>query len=380
MSAGGPIQLTDAQRLAWLRLIRSENIGPATFRELLNHFGSAGTALEELPKLSRRGGATRRLRIATLDEAERELQRTRDAGADIVALGEAAYPEHLARIDAPPPLLTLRGNGPGLARRPTVAIVGARNASVAGRKMAERIASGLEASGYVVVSGLARGIDAAAHGAALRGGTVGVIAGGIDHVYPEENRDLYARIVASGGAILTEMPHGWMPRAQDFPRRNRLISGMSLGVVVIEAAERSGSLHTARFALDQGREVMAVPGSPLDPRSAGTNSLIRAGAVLIRSEADVIEALTPMIGRAMPVSRSERTAIREGGPAAGEDADIREAERAIVTEALGPSPVEIDEIIRMTGLPASSVQLILIELEIAGRLERHGNGRLVSLQ
>ncbi|ODN71751.1 DNA-processing protein DprA [Methylobrevis pamukkalensis] len=374
---GTAIQLSDRQRIAWLRLIRSENVGPATFRGLLNHFGSAAAALDALPHLSRRGGATRHLKIATEEDAERELVATRRAGAEIIALGESGYPVMLARLDAPPPVVTIRGEAAALARRPAVAIVGARNASIAGRKMAERIALDLGDAGYLVVSGLARGIDAAAHAAALSNGTVGVIAGGIDHVYPEENRALYGDIVARGGAILSEMPFGWLPRAQDFPRRNRVISGMSLGVVVIEAAERSGSLHTARFALEQGREVFAVPGSPIDPRAAGTNSLIRQGATLTRNGADIAEVLAPMLGWSPDIRPDVEEPMRERDDGS-ETPDAGDADRRLVLEALGPTPVGLDDLVRHTGLKPAVVHLVLLELDLAGRIERH-RGHLVSL-
>jgi DNA processing protein len=261
--------LTREQRLQWLRLIRSENIGPVTFRELINHFGGAGAAIAAVPNLAERGG--RRIRIADETEAERELAAVEAAGAHLVALGEAGYPPALRDIESAPPLIAVKGDIAGLMR-PIVAIVGSRNASIAGRKFTMQIARGIGEAGFTVASGLARGIDAAAHEAALASGTVAVFAGGLDRPYPPENVALADRIVASGGALLSEMPMGWEPRARDFPRRNRIISGLSLAVVVVEAAARSGSLITARRAADQGRLVFAVPGSPLDPRSGGTNA------------------------------------------------------------------------------------------------------------
>ncbi|WP_036839069.1 DNA-processing protein DprA [Pleomorphomonas oryzae] len=367
-------ELSHSQRVAWLRLIRSENVGPATFRSLINHFGSAEAALDALPALARRGGSAKTIAIPSVAEAEKEIERTLAHGARIVAISEDLYPAYLREIAAPPPLVTLRGGSRDLFRRPTAAIVGSRNASLAGHKMAERIGRGLGAAGFVVVSGLARGIDGAAHRAALETGTVAVIAGSIDHVYPEEHGPLMEEIVGRGGAILTEMPFGWVPRAKDFPRRNRIVSGMSLGVVVVEAAARSGTLHTARYALDQGREVFAVPGSPLDPRSEGTNKLIRDGATLTRSADDIIAVLRPMLENdALPVFE-----LREDSDGTAAPDAIGLQSRAAVVEALGPTPVSVDDIISHTGLSSSVVSVILLELDLAGRIERHGS-QLVSL-
>ena len=289
------IHLTDEERLDWLRLIRSENVGPRTFRALVNHFGSAGAALAALPDLGRRGGASRPTSVYPRPDAERELMAAARQGITYVALGEAGYPVRLQTIDDAPPLLAVRGNSGALAH-PIVGIVGARNASASGVKFAQLIARQLGEAGFVIVSGLARGIDAAAHRAALASGTVAVLAGGHDRIYPPEHAELAQALLADGAAV-SEMPLGWEPRAHDFPRRNRLISGLALGVVVIEAAQRSGSLITARFALDQGREVFAVPGSPLDPRAQGTNSLIKQGATPVTEAADVIEVLTPILAR-----------------------------------------------------------------------------------
>lgn len=368
------VELSHDQRVSWLRLIRSENVGPATFRGLINHFGSADAALDALPAMARRGGSTRTIAIPSVADAEREIERTEAHGARLVALPDPSYPAYLRQIAAPPPVVTIRGGSPELSARPTVAIVGSRNASLVGHKMAERIGRGLGDAGFVVVSGLARGIDGAAHRSAIDSGTVAVIAGGIDHVYPEEHAPLLEEIVAKGGAILTEMPFGFVPRAKDFPRRNRIVSGMSLGVVVVEAAARSGTLHTARFALEQGREVFAVPGSPLDPRAEGTNRLIRDGATLTSSADDVIATLRPMLDQQMPLfDRLEESDDMAELPDA-----ISEENRALVISALGPAPVAVDDIILHTGLKSSVVSVILIELDLAGRIERHGN-QLVSL-
>lgn len=256
----GNVQLSDEQRIDWLRLIRSQNIGPRTFRALLNHCGGARAALEALPALARRGGGNVTPKICSRADAEREIEIAEECGAQFVALGEADYPRRLQAIDDAPPLIAVRGNRAALAL-PAVAVVGSRNASAAGLKITERIARGIGEAGFAVVSGLARGIDAAAHRASLeKSGTIAVLAGGLDRLYPPEHAELAEDILAAG-ILLTEMPFGWEPRARDFPRRNRLISGLAVGVVVVEAARRSGSLITARFALEQGREVFAVPGS-----------------------------------------------------------------------------------------------------------------------
>lgn len=372
-SAFRGVRLGHDQRVAWLRLIRAENVGPTTFRSLVNTFGSAQNALDALPDLARRGGSQRALTIPSIAQAEDEITRTERIGARLVAIGEPDYPVVLKEIAAPPPLVTLRGGDAPLFARPTVAIVGSRNASAAGHKMADRIARGLGAAGVLIVSGLARGIDAVAHRAALDTGTVAVIAGGIDHVYPEEHAPLIREILDAGGAVLTEMPFGWIPRAQDFPRRNRIVSGMSHAVVVVEAAARSGTLHTARFAADQGREVFAVPGSPLDPRAEGTNRLIRGGATLVTSAADVLEGLQPIVARGPGHGGAEEPGPGEEPPEAVDD----EA-RARVTVALSPVPTALDDIVLHTGLKPKVVSIVLLELELAGRVERHG-GQLFSL-
>jgi DNA processing protein len=365
--AAAPALLSDEQRLAWLRLIRSENVGPITFRELLNHFGSASAALEAVPDLARRGG--RPVRLCSVAEAEREMRTAAAAGCRFVALGEADYPPWLRAIDGAPPLVAVRGGGHCL-RQPGIAVIGARNASVAGRKLAAQIAAAVGSAGFAVVSGLARGIDAAAHAGALATGTIAVFAGGLDRPYPPENIDLAERIAAEGGALVSEMPMGWEPRARDFPRRNRLISGISLAVVVVEAALRSGSLITARLAAEQGRVVFAVPGSPLDPRAGGTNRLIRDGATIVTAIDDIVAEVTPMLGKAAPAP----SPMKEDREEKAYDADA--TERGRILEALGKTPVEIDEIIRFTGLKAGIVRLVLLELELAGRVEYHGGGRV----
>lgn len=366
------IRLNDEQRLDWLRLIRSENVGPRTFRALLNHYGGARAALDAIPDLARRGGAMRPIRVASADEAERELLAARRLGINLVALGEPEYPRGLQATDDAPPLLAVRGRLAMLAE-PAVAMVGSRNASAAGVTIAERLARDLGEAGLIVVSGLARGIDAAAHRGSLARGTVAVLAGGHDRPYPPEHVDLLAAIVEHGAAV-SEMPLGWTPRGRDFPRRNRLIAGLVFGVVVVEAARRSGSLITARRALDYGREVFAVPGSPLDPRAEGTNELLKQGATLVSSAQDVIAALSPLIERP-PERPMEEPSLAVLPIAVPPDGDARQG----ITALLGPTPVAIDDLIRWSGAPTPVVLTALLELELAGRLARQAGGRVALL-
>src|SRR3954454_14613203 len=362
--------LSDEQRIDWLRLIRSDNVGPRTFRSLINHFGSARTALQRLPELARRGGAARPARICSDEDARAELAASKRLGVTLVAPGEAGYPPRLATVDDAPPMLGVRG-ALEVLMRPMIAIVGSRNASGAGLKFAGTLARDLGEAGFVVASGLARGIDQAAHRASIASGTIAVLAGGHDRIYPPEHEDLLAEIVASGGAAVSEMPLGHVPRARDFPRRNRLISGVAIGVVVVEAAFRSGSLITARIAAEQGREVFAVPGSPLDPRAAGTNDLIKQGATLTTEATDVINAVAPIMERPVDLPTREP----EGVPSYDEPDN---SDRTRIVGLLGPSPIGLDDLIRMSGTPPAVVRTVLLELELAGRLERHGGG-LVSL-
>jgi DNA processing protein len=360
--------LTDAQRIDWLRLIRSDNVGPRTFRSLINHFGSAQAALERLPDLARRGGAARPGRIFSEEDARAELAASKRTGVSLVAPGEAGYPPRLATLDDAPPLLGVRG-ALDVLMRPVIAIVGSRNASGAGLKFAGTLARDLGEAGFVIASGLARGIDQAAHRASLAGGTVAVLAGGQDKIYPPEHEDLLAAIIEASGAAISEMPLGHVPRARDFPRRNRLISGVALGVVVVEAAHRSGSLITARIAAEQGREVFAVPGSPLDPRAAGTNDLIKQGATLTTEAADVIHAVEPIMERPIELREPDEQPM---------DSEPDASDRARIVSLLGPTAILLDDLIRMAGTSPAIVRTVLLELELAGRLERHGGG-LVSL-
>jgi DNA processing protein len=375
--------LDAAQRLACLRLIRSDNVGPVTFRELINHFGGAERALEALPELSRKGGRRQSLRICPRHVAEAELEAADRIGARPLFTIEPGYPPALAAVDVPPPLLYVKGNT-GHLTRPMVAIVGARNGSAAGQKLARLFASHLGAAGFVIASGLARGIDAAAHDAALATGTAAVLAGGIDIIYPPENAGLQ-RQIGERGCLVTENPPGFVPRAQDFPRRNRIISGLALGVLIVEAARRSGTLITARMAGEQGREVFAIPGHPLDPRAEGTNALIKSGASMVTEPEDVLGALAPMLREAPgPAFLAVPEAPPDGGtrfPDRPGDVShyVPDADRERLLTALGPAPTDIDELGRATGLSARAIQVALLELTLAGRVERHGH-QLVSLK
>jgi DNA processing protein len=368
--------LEDRERLACLRLIRSDNVGPVTFRELINHYGGATAALAALPDLSRRARGRRATRICPAQEAEAELEAARRAGASPVFTIEPGYPAPLAAADAPPPMLYVKGDA-GLLSRPALAIVGSRQASAAGTKLARHFAVELGRAGLVIVSGLARGIDATAHEASLDTGTVAVLAGGIDVAYPPENAGLQG-LIADKGCLVTEQPPGFEPRAKDFPRRNRLISGISLGVLVVEAARKSGTLVTARFAAEQGREVFAVPGHPLDPRAEGTNQLLRAGATLAVAPSDVLASLAP-------VAKLATSAFREPPPAPlitvaappTAPPQVTNGDRDRVLAALGPHPVDADELVRATGLGPREVRIVLLELDLAGCIERHG-AQLVS--
>jgi DNA processing protein len=360
------IKLSDAERLDWLQLIRSDNVGPRTFRALLRHYGSARGALAALPDLARRGGASRAPRAFSRDEAEKEIVALRKLGATLLASGEDGYPPRLERIDDAPPLLAITGD-PATLIRDMVAIVGSRNASAAGQKFAQQLARDLGDAGFGIISGLARCIDQAAYRASLATGTVAVLAGGHAQIYPPEHEPLCAEIVSQGGAAISEMPVGHAPRARDFPRRNRLISGAALGVVIVEAAQRSGSLITARMAGEQGREVFAVPGSPLDPRAAGANDLLKQGATLVTEAADIINVLTPIMGR--PLAGSFEEPVEDG-----EAIEPQASERSKIIVLLGPTPVGLDDLIRLSGASPAVVRAVVLELELAGRIERLGGG------
>jgi DNA processing protein len=396
-------RLTEDQRFDWLRLIRSENVGPRTFRALLNSCGGARAALEALPELARRGGAKRPIRVATPDEIERELLLAKSAGVRFIALGEPEYPPALRQIDSAPPILALRGREEAL-QQPAIAIVGSRNASAAGAAFADRLARGLGQAGYVVVSGLARGIDLRAHLASLETGTIGVLAGGHGRPYPPEAVALLPRI-AEYGAVLSEMPVEWEPRGRDFPRRNRLVSGLALATVVVEAARGSGSLITARFAAEQNREVFAAPGSPLDPRAEGTNDLLREGAAICARVEDVLAVVDPLRARdpfadfredtaetseplwgeqpllgvdpaAIPRTKAGQELDEAAAPAfaPGEDAALQQIEAL-----LGPAPISIDELSRVADIDIGRVRMAVVELDLAGRIEYSGGDRVALL-
>ncbi len=361
--------MTDRQRVSWLRLWRSDNIGPVTFRQLINHFGSAEAAIEGLPEMAMRGGAGRMPKVPPASVIEDELAAVGKMGARIVGIGEPEFPKFLRLTPDCPPLICFKGN-PAVFQLPGLSVVGARNASLAGIKFAGKLAGEIGAEGYSIVSGLARGIDTAAHRASLRTGTIAVMAGGLSHPYPPENVELFEAIPDNGGAVITEMPFGWEPRAKDFPRRNRIIAALGLGLLVVEAAQRSGSLISARLANELGRIVFAVPGSPLDPRCEGTNNLLKNGATLVTEARDLLDALAPLIGAALaPPKQLDEPSYDDMGERETNDDDRRR-----IIEALGPTPVAIDEIIAYSGLSAAKVYFVLLELDIAGRLQRHSGG------
>ena len=351
--------------VARLRLIRTPGVGPVTYRQLVARFGGAEAALDALPMLAARGGG-RPPQIAGAATIEREIAAVARLGARHWFIDDSDYPPLLAELENAPPVVTVRGDR-RLATRTVVAMVGARNASAAACRFARGLAGALGEAGVVIASGLARGIDTEAHRASLAGGTIGVIASGIDIAFPPENATLQEE-VATRGLLIAEQPPGGEPRARQFPYRNRIIAGLAVGTVVVEAAPKSGSLITARLATEAGREVMAVPGSPLDPRAQGCNLLIREGATLVQSADDILEAVRPIDPRAVRSPGGSFT------PAPPDDAS--DAERRTIVDLLGPVPVPVDEIVRQAGVAPNAVALVLLELELAGRLERHAGGRI----
>jgi len=364
-----PSALSAAERLDWLRLARAESVGPVTFGHLIARYGSASEALQALPALARRGGRGQAPRIPSVAEAQAELDAGAAAGARLIAGCDDGFPSALKTLDAPPPLLWTLGDATLLARE-MVAVVGARVASAAGRRFARDLAAGLGEAGWVVVSGLARGIDAAAHEGALPSGTIAVLAGGVDDVYPPENAGLYD-VLRQEGCVVSERPPGAGAKAADFPRRNRIISGLSRGVVVVEAELRSGSLITARLAGEQGREVFAVPGSPLDPRARGTNDLLRQGATLVEGADDVLRVLAALPGFAEE-EPSKPAVYRDGRRARRDDAPVTldsDTLHAILDNLLSPTPTPINTLARDAGAPVSVVLAALTELALAGRVE-----------
>lgn len=360
--------LTQAEKLDWLRLIRSENVGPITFYRLLERFGSAAAALDALPDLAKQGGRKGKLRIPSKSACEKEWAAIDRAGGHLIAWGEPDYPPLLSHVEDAPPLLIVLGH-PHLLRKKSIAVVGARNASLNGQRLAEGMARDLGRFGFLVVSGLARGVDTAAHKGAIASGTLAVLGGGADVIYPKENAALYDRMRAEG-ALVSEVPLGTQPQARHFPRRNRIISGLSRGIVVIEAGLKSGSLITARLAAEQGREVFAVPGSPTDPRSKGANKLIRDGAQLTESVDDIINILSTL-----PDTLQERKApaYQTITPEPIPSNVVDEARKSML-QLLGPAPVTVDELVRSGQFSHAVVSLVLLELELAGRLDRHPGG------
>ena len=363
--------LSDAERLDWLRLIRSENVGPITFYRLLDHFGSVADALAGVPELSKRGGRKRAVKVCPKATVTAELEALDKIGARLVAQCEPDYPPLLAQIEDAPPLISVLGH-PHLLRKAAVGMVGARNASLNGRQLAQKMAADLGAGGLLVVSGMARGIDTAAHEGALETGTIAVLAGGVDVIYPKENAGLYERLV-EGAAVVSEIVPGTQPQARHFPRRNRIISGIARGVVVVEAGARSGSLITARCALDQNREVFAVPGSPLDARARGPNDLIRQGAQLTESAKDVLGVLNDLFK--MPLSERRGAPSSNTAKLAINEPELIQARKTIV-ELMGSTPVMVDELIRSSQFSPAVVNTVLLELELANRAERHPGNRV----
>lgn len=364
-------KLNHQERLDWLQLIRTPSIGPITFHRLIAKYGSAAKSLAALPDLSTKAGRPRPLKAADRRAVEVELNTAEDTGVKVIAFCEDDYPGPLKEIADPPPIVFVRGT-PALFEKPAIAIIGARNASGVGRKFARNLAADLGAADIVVVSGLARGIDGAAHAAALDTGTIAVVAGGVDVIYPPEHDQLTEEI-AGRGAVLSECPIGYKPTARDFPKRNRLISGLSRGVVVVEAAKRSGTLITARFALEQGREVFAVPGSPLDPRCQGANRLIRDGATLIESAQDILDVLAEQTRGAS--EGKDLFDWQENADGNEPDPDAVKALREEIQGLLSYTPQHRDELLREIQAPAGIFADALLELVITGEAEEHSGGR-----
>jgi len=362
-------ELSFAERRDWLRLIRTQNLGPVAFRDLINRYGDAATALDALPTLIRK----KPIHPPRPEQVEAEMDYADKMGVRLLCAIEPDYPKYLRALDPPPPVISVLGNADVL-HRPCVAIIGSRNASAIGQRFANSLAAELGQAGYTIVSGLARGIDAAAHHGSITTGTAAVLGGGVDHIYPRENTDLHAQIVETG-AIVSESPLGYRATARDFPRRNRIISGLSRGVIVIEAAERSGTLITARYALEQNREVMAAPGSPLDPRTKGCNRLIRQGAHLIESAEDVIAVLETL--RGLDLEEPKEGFVSAPFDVSRAEADIEKA-KSVVLELLSPTPAPRDDIIRASKLPLPIVTAALLEMNLTGEIHVEVDGRVSS--
>jgi len=359
--------LSFAEKRDWLRLTRTHTVGPVAFRDLLARYGTAGKALDALPSLIRK----KEIKPPSLNQVEAEMEASERLGVKLIAACEPDYPHYLRAIDPPPPLISVWGQY-ALLSKPCIAIIGSRNASANGQRFAAQIAHELSEAGYIIVSGLARGIDACAHSAALKGGTIGVLGGGVDHIYPRQNEELHLAMRETG-ALVSESPLGYRATARDFPRRNRIISGLSQGVVVIEAAERSGTLITARYAAEQGREVMAAPGSPLDPRTKGCNRLIRQGAALIESTQDIIDCLNDLPSLGLNENKETYASAEFDWQSAA--TQIQSAKDTLMS-LLSATPTARDSVIRHSDLPTPIVNAALLELELNDEINVEVDGRL----
>lgn len=364
--------LTENERLDWLRLSGTSGIGPITFHKLLARYKTIEQALEALPELQKKGGGKAHSKIMSREAAAKEFHALEKRGGKIICACEETYPLALSAIDDAPPVLRTMGNI-DLLTKTTMGIVGARNASLNGRKLTHKLARDLGEAGQIVASGLARGIDTAAHEGSLATGTIAVVAGGVDVIYPKENEGLYAQILEQGGLILAENALGTKPTAQHFPRRNRIVSGLSAGVVVVEATIRSGSLITARLAAEQGRDVFAVPGFPSDPRALGPNKLLKDGATLVENAQDILSQISQFTPKAIPNGLFEENHELDWTKAPAEP-DNNEREK--ITSLLSHQPVSVDEIVRTCHVNISGVQTVLLELELAGRLSRLPGNRV----
>ncbi len=358
---------TQQEKFNALRLIRSENVGPMTYHQMLGFFKTPSQALEALPDIIKRSAGGRKVRLASKSDIDREIAMLEKRGGKFLFHGESDYPRNLAAIPDAPPVLAALGNA-HLASAAKIGFVGARNGSAAAVKITSKLAGGIGEKDFTTISGMARGVDTAAHWASIATGTVAVLAGGVDVIYPTENTELYERLCAEG-LILSETPLGTKPLPRHFPRRNRLISGMSLGVVIVEAAFRSGSLITARLAGEQGREVMAVPGSPLDPRCSGTNNLIKQGAAMVETVDDILHIIRPLKDHLKEDEDAPMQIEMDYTPESVDD-----AVRQNVIELLGPTPTSIDDLIAMSGLTPQIVHIVIMELELSGKLYRDQMG------
>lgn len=361
------------EKLDWLRLYRTPNVGPITFYQLIEYYGSAGKALDALPELAKKGGRKKPLRAPDIHHIQKEYEKLTKLGGDIVCANDKDYPLALSALDDAPPVLSYIGNI-RLTNQSCIGIVGARNASLNGRKFAQKLAHNLGQQDQIIVSGLARGIDSAAHEGGLNSGTIAVVAGGLDVIYPPENKNLYDQIKQTG-LIIAESPLSMEPLARHFPKRNRIVSGISTAIIVIEATIKSGSLITARLAGEQGRDVMAVPGHPGDPRAQGPNKLIRDGATLIQNADDVMESINSFATgfQLHDFQTQERLTTPMADPSNRQDI------HTLVLQNLSPMPVNVDELAQACHISIPELQMPLLELELAGRLQRLPGNRVVLL-